>query len=74
MADSGRKLVRLEVDREAKVDPAVARRRVITARYSPSAGQKIKKLGLWDKEVRATFDVTRAKRGPPRRCGPVRRY
>jgi hypothetical protein len=63
MADAGRRQIRVTLDRPATKDPALRRRRAITARYSGAAGRKIEDQGLWNKPVVATFEMTRDRRG-----------
>jgi hypothetical protein len=63
MADSGTQQVRLRVDPSRAKDPAIRRQRAITAGYSGPAGTKIRDEGMWGKEVKATFDMTRPRRG-----------
>jgi hypothetical protein len=63
MADSGSRQIRLTLAPDAAKDPAVRRHRAITAGYTGRAGAQIEDLGLWNKEVRADFEMTRDRRG-----------
>jgi hypothetical protein len=63
MADSSARQVRLTLDKSARNDQALRKRRVITAKYTVAAGRKIRDLNLWDHSVRVQFEMTRARAG-----------
>jgi hypothetical protein len=63
MADSTTRQIHLTLDPKTPKPLPLRNRRTITADYTAQAGKEIREGGLWDKEVVASFDMTRDRRG-----------
>lgn len=57
IADATQRGFGLRLDSEAARHPALRGRRLIRGHYTSDAGEKIREMGLWGKEVRATLRV-----------------